>query len=36
MSPNIIQEKNKEKKNRKSEEKERKTRKKSNGYTLSF
>ena len=36
MSPNIIQEKNKENKNRKSEEKERKTRKKSNGYTLSF
>ena len=36
MSPNIIQEKSKEKENRKSEEKERKTRKKSNGYTLSF
>ena len=36
MSPKILLEKNKERKNRKSEEKETRRRKKSNGCTLSF
>ena len=36
MSPKILQEKNKERKNRKREEKETRRRKKNNGCTLSF
>ena len=36
MSPKILLEKNKERKNRKSEEKETRRRKKNNGCTLSF
>ena len=35
MSPKILLEKNKERKNRKSEKKETRRRKKNNGYTLS-
>ena len=36
MSPKVLLEKNKERKNRKSEEKETRRRKKNDGYTLSF